>query len=218
MDTVTITFDQRSYQINNPGAGRIGSKLAMGIPYEHKLLHHIYRLGLTGSAFDVGAHIGNHSLWFAAICGLKVYAWEPFADSLFQLQANIALNDLDITVFDWAAGDRDTTGRFTPGMWVEFDPTREGDKLHLDRGTVPVHPIDAKLNVDDLALVKVDVEGMEHHVLGGLTEHLTKNDPVVYAETHTRTAQAKTAAVLEPLGYRVRQTIQMGSPMVEWVR
>ena len=61
---------------------------------------------MTGSVFDVGAHIGNHTLYFGAVCGLKVYAWEPHDGSLKQLHANLALNpQLEVEVFDWAAGE-----------------------------------------------------------------------------------------------------------------
>lgn len=214
---MTITAGDRSYRINNPGEGRIGSKLNMGIPYEAMMLEEVHNRGLEGAAFDVGAHIGNHTLWFAGICGLRTYAFEPFPASLLQLWDNLKLNpQLEVEVFDWAAGAEHTRGRFTSGMWIEFDPTRNGDKLKLNRGEVAVHPIDDMLDVEDLALVKIDVEGMEPDVLKGLARHLERSRPLVYAETHTRTAQAKTAAVMEPLGYSVTGVLKMGSPQVRW--
>lgn len=216
MDVVTLKYHGQSYRINNPGEGRIGSKLNMGTAYELKLLEDVYSLGLTGSAFDVGAHIGNHTLYLAAVCGLKVYAWEPFPDSLAQLHDNLALNDLDVGVYDWAAGATHTRGRFTKGMWLEFDPTRNGDKLTLDRGHVAVHPIDAMIDVPDVSVVKVDVEGMEPQVLQGLTRHIVRSRPVIYAETHTAEAQAATAAILEPLGYRLGKVLDLGSPQHRW--
>lgn len=216
-DVVTIEAHDRDYRIINPGPGRVGSKLVNGEPYEKKLLQDAYHLGLSGTAFDVGAHIGNHSLWFAAVCGLKVHAWEPHDASRVQLEANLALNpNLDITVHSWAAGAEDARGRFTPGMWLEFDPTRDGDKLKLERGHIPVHRIDDQLHVDDLAVIKVDVEGMEAQVLEGAVGHIERCRPVIYTETHTRTSHNTVAAVLEPLGYRCDKIIRMGSPMERW--
>ena len=91
-EVVTIEAFDRTYRINNPGEGRIGSKLNNREPYERKLLVDCYQLSRTGTVFDVGAHIGNHTLYFAAICGMEVHAWEPFADSRKQLEANLALN------------------------------------------------------------------------------------------------------------------------------
>jgi FkbM family methyltransferase len=216
-DVVTIRSSDRQYRIVNPGPGRVGSKLEHGEPYERKLLQDIHGRGLSGSAFDVGAHIGNHALYLAAVCGFRVHAWEPHEASRLQLEANLALNpDLDITVHPWAAGDADTTGRFTSGMWLEFDPTRDGDALKLGRGDVPVHRIDDHLDVDDLVVVKVDVEGMEPDALAGMAGHLARCRPVVYSETHTRTSGRRTATVLGPLGYRPTATIRMGSPMTVW--
>lgn len=216
MDIVTLTYHGQSYRINNPGEGRIGSKLNMGTAYELKLLEDAYELGLKGSVFDVGAHIGNHTLYFGAVCGLKVYAWEPYPDSLKQLYDNLALNDLDVEVFDWAAGAQESRGKFTRGMWLEFDPSRQGDKLKLERGEVPVHRIDDMIDIPDLALVKIDVEGMEPDVLMGMTRHIQRSRPVIYCETHNMKAQNRIESILGPFGYKLRRVINMGSPQHRW--
>lgn len=209
-------FDMGTYRIGDPG-GRIGFTLARGRPYEWRLLYQIRSLGLSGSAFDVGAHVGNHSLWMAAECGLKVHAFEPHWPSLDQLFDNLSLNpELDVTVHTWAAGDRETRGRLTSGMWVEFDPSRDGAALKTGRGHIPVHRIDDVLDVPDLVVVKIDVEGMEAMVLSGMVRHIADNRPVIYCETHDQEAQDKIAAVLEPLGYTLGQVIQMGSPQHRW--
>ncbi len=216
-DIVTIEAFGRSYRITNPGAGRVGSKLARGEPYERKLLVDCYQQGLKGTAFDVGAHIGNHALYFAAICGFTVHAWEPHDASRAMLEDNVALNpDLDVTTHDWAAGASDTRGRFTAGMWIEFDPTREGDTIKLERGHVPVHPIDDHLDVRDLAVIKVDVEGMEADVLAGCLQHIERSLPVIYSETHTPESHQSVAVLLEPLGYEMTRGISMGSVMERW--
>ena len=218
-DIVHIARNAASYRIINPGPGRVGSKLAHGEPYEKQLLQEIHRQRYTGTAFDVGAHIGNHTLWLAAICGLKVHAWEPYEGSREQLLANLDLNPaLDVTVHSWAAGAADTHGRFTSGMWLEFDPTRDGDQLTVDRGDVPVHRIDDQIAVDDLAVIKVDVEGMEADVLAGALGHIDRCSPVIWCEAHNRTASHKVAAVIGPLGYQATGQIRMGSPMERWER
>ena len=216
MNPVQISMFDRSYLINNPGVGRVGSKLVNGEPYEKKLLVDIYQQQLTGSAFDVGAHIGNHTLFLAAVCQFKVFAWEPHRESLTQLRANIALNDLDVEVFAWAAGASETVGRLTRRMWLEFDPSRNGSELELSAGDIPVHRIDDMVDVPDLAVIKVDVEGMEPDVLSGLTRHIERSRPVIYAETHTRAAYYRTHAVLHPYGYKMTRGIHMGSPMHRW--
>lgn len=216
-DIVTIEAFGSAYRIANPGPGRVGSKLANREPYERKLLVDCYQLGAKGTAFDVGAHIGNHALYLAAICGLTVHAWEPHEQSRAALERNVALNpDLDITVHPWAAGATDTRGRFTKGMWIEFDPTREGDTLKLERGHVPVHRIDDHLDIPDLAILKVDVEGMEPDVVRGAIGHIERSHPTIYSETHTAEAHDEMAALLKPLGYLMTRGIAMGSVMERW--
>lgn len=216
-DVVTIESFGHSYRIVNPGPGRVGSKLANREPYEKKLLQEIARQGFTGTAFDIGAHIGNHTLYLAAVCGLKVHAWEPFPDSRTQLEHNLTLNpNLKVTVHDWAAGDRDTHGRFTKGMWLEFDPTRDGATMKVDRGDIPVRRIDDHVQVDDLAVVKVDVEGMEAAALTGALDNIARCRPVIYAEAHTPHDHESVRDVLAPLGYMHTHTVRMGSPMDRW--
>jgi len=216
-DVVTIEAFDRSYRIINPGPGRVGSKLAVGEPYERKLLVDCHQLGLAGVAFDVGAHIGNHTLYLAAVCGFVVHAWEPHDASRAQLEANLALNpDLNVRVHDWAAGAEHKRARFTSGMWLEFDPTREGATLTLDRGHVQVHRIDDELDITDLAIVKIDVEGMEADVIAGALGHIERSLPVIYSETHTTQSHDAVAALLEPLGYRMTRAIHMGSTMERW--
>jgi FkbM family methyltransferase len=121
-----------------------------------------------------------------------------------------------VTVHDWAAGVEDTRGRFTPGMWIEFDPTREGDTLKLERGHVQVHRIDDHLDVTDLAVIKVDVEGMEAAALAGCLGHIERSHPVIYSETHTDESHDSVADLLEPLGYQMTRAITMGSVMERW--
>ena len=217
MEVTTIRIFNKSYLINNPGSGRVGSKLSMGIPYEKDLLVDTYQHKLTGTAFDVGAHIGNHALFFAGVCGLKVHAWEPHEKSLSMLEDNLALNpDLDITVHSWGAGNTHTRGRFISSMQIGLDPDRDGDKMKLEQGHVEVRPIDSIGIIDDLALVKIDVEGMEVQVLEGMVENLTANKPVIYTEAHTDEDWQNIGNVLTPLGYSMTRAIHMGSRQLRW--
>lgn len=215
-DICEINVDGGHYRIVNPG-GRIGSKVAHGEPYERKLLVDIKQLGLTGTAFDVGAHVGNHSLFLAAVCGLKVHAWECHPTTAERFLDNLELNPaLDITLHTWAAGAVRGDAHLTPGRWVEFDPGRDDKGQIAPGGPITVDRIDDRLDVDDLAVVKVDVEGTEHDVLAGMVDHLERCRPAVYTETHSKRASRRVAEVLEPLGYRMDRGIHMGSTMERW--
>ncbi|HEV2929907.1 MAG TPA: FkbM family methyltransferase, partial [Propionibacteriaceae bacterium] len=83
------------YRIRDPGGGgRVAKILRSGTPYEAGVLADMASLGLTGAAVDVGANIGNHSLWLAVVCGLSVEAFEPDPANLSRLRHNVALNGL----------------------------------------------------------------------------------------------------------------------------
>lgn len=203
---VTIERHGRSYRIVNPG-GLIGAPIADGRPYEARLLDVIYQRRLTGSALDVGAHVGNHALFFAAVCGLRVVAVEADPATYARLEENIGLNPgLRVEPLMMAAGASWRRGRIERGMRVAAD----------DDGPVQVGPLDDVVDLVDLALVKVDVEGMEAEVLRGLARHLERTRPLVYAETHTRTAARSVTRTLAPLGYEPTTAVRMGSTMQCW--
>lgn len=213
---MTVAVGDRSFRMVDPG-GRVGSKVEHGEPYERQLLSCIRERGYQGTALDVGAHVGNHALYLAAICGMDVHAIEPSPESFTRLEYNVSLNPgLDITLHHWAAGAKEGTGRLMPGQWVEFDPSRADRGAIQAGGAIPVHTIDDMLDIDDLAVVKVDVEGTEPAVLQGAVEHLRRCRPVVFAETHTRSAARRITDVLAPLGYSPGRAFHMGSTMQTW--
>lgn len=204
---IRIDRHHRSYLIHDPG-GRIGVPIAEGRPYEHRLLDRIHGLGKTGSALDVGAHVGNHALYLAAICGLTVHAFEPSPRAYPALVANVELNDLPITPYRLAVGPVSTTGRVDSLMRFVED----------EDGEVPMRSIDSMLDLDDLAVVKIDVEGGEPGALLGMREHLLRCSPSIFTEVHGRTAHRAQIAVLAPLGYQEVGRVQMGSLMMHWER
>lgn len=193
------------YRIHDPGGGgRVAKALRSGVPYEATVLEDIRTLGLRGVAVDAGANLGNHTLWLAAVCGLAVVAFEPL--KLPELHANIALNELQeqVTVHPVALGASDGTvtcvgkGRFKVAPGVRGAGPRSE---HVGK-TVPLRRLDS-YQLDSVALLKIDVEGMEAEVIRGGMDTIRRNRPVIYAEAWDDTYQAATGALLEPLGYRM---------------
>lgn len=187
------------YRIRDPGGGgRVAKILRTGTPYEAGVLADMASLSLTGLAVDVGANIGNHSLWLAVVCWLRVEAFEPLSANYDQLAANVALNRL---------GDQVRTHRVALG-------DTEGVAHHIGRGRLspggelPVRTLDS-YDFRGVALLKIDVEGMEQAVIRGGLETISRNRPVIYAEAWDDTYRAATGALLEPLGYRL-------GPRLKW--
>jgi FkbM family methyltransferase len=211
-DILTIRVAGRSYKIHDPG-GHIGRPLRGGRPYEQKMLDEIRRLRLEGTALDVGAHVGNHALYLAAICGLSVWAFEPHEESYERLAANIDLNKDDLSV-DVAATQ---AALGTHPHQAEWHPDKKMTLRPLESGQgVPVVPFDELPCPADLSLVKMDVEGMEPLVMEGMQATLRMFKPVVYAEAHDGMAVNAQRAVMSKIGYRLDHYVHMGSRMACW--
>ena len=155
-------------------------------------------------AFDVGANIGAHTLFFADRVGAKgrVVALEPQRQVFQTLCANVALNALgNVMTFHVAAGA-------APGATQVPVPDYANDGnfggISVGQGggeTVQVMTVD-QLGVPALALIKIDVEGMELEVLKGAQATLTKHRPVLYVENDRREKSAALVAHILGLGYR----------------
>jgi FkbM family methyltransferase len=80
--------------------------------YECEMLEDIRnRIEPDSVIFDVGANIGNHSIYFAKICSSRVYSFEPQKSVFAILERNVMLNQLEnkILLFNTALGS--TSGR-----------------------------------------------------------------------------------------------------------
>lgn len=173
----------------------IGRIIARGTWYEKDLLDDArHRVTGPGTAIDVGAHIGNHSLWFALAMGLNVVALEPNPDTHARLVRNIEANDLIfpdpvrpyVRVLNVAAGARRGWGRVTAPAIAGNSGTcavaRERDNVQVDEDHVPIATLDDLLYAAPIKLIKVDVEGAAASVLVGAADLIAAHSPVIYAE------------------------------------
>ena len=183
----------------------IGQVEKHGSFYERPLLMALATRVKQGSiAIDCGANIGNHALFFAGVMGLAVHAFEPVTRNRGLLEQTVALNALEglVHVLPLALSDRvgevklDTPDPGNPGMFRISDHGEVARTETLD-GYLHAAGIDA----DDLALIKIDVEGHEVQVLQGAKVTLAKTMAVVTAETATVAEFDAVAALLATCGY-----------------
>lgn len=177
--------------------------------YEAKLLSLVEAMGIVtpdSLVCDVGANIGNHTVYFARVMGAaRVMAFEPQDGANATLAANIALNGLSdrVTAYHCLVGDATGNGRLT-----KFNPRNLGGSAFTPdaAGSVPMFALDDVLPTDDRAaldLIKIDVEGMQLSVLKGAKTILAARKPALWIEILDRDpTQAETAALLASLGYR----------------
>jgi FkbM family methyltransferase len=163
-------------------------------------------------ALDLGANIGLWGLWLhGRFPGARVTALEPDPENVARHRRQIELNELGHSwkVIEAAATTSDgpvsfTVGRATTGSIVEGDAP----------GTASVTGLDAFGLLEDVDLLKVDIEGSEWELLAdprlsGLRV------PVVMLEYHARGAPdgdpvAFVESALRGAGYRTEKTIESG--------
>ncbi len=154
---------------------------------------------------DVGANIGDHTLFFARKVGLAgaVYAFEPQRLVFQTLCANMALNSIANTSCYNAALGVEKGEIVVPliapwGQEYNFGGMALGGHQEGDR--VPVFPLD-DLRLGACHFIKIDVEGMELEVLLGAQALIRANRPVLYVENDRQEKSADLIRHLDGLGY-----------------
>jgi FkbM family methyltransferase len=195
MKTITLPAGNGHARIEVDETDHIGRIIARGTWYEKDLLDDARRrITGPGTAIDVGAHIGGHSLWFALAMGLNVVALEPNPDTFAQLVKNVEANDLTlpdpvrpyVRVLNVAAGARPGWGRVTAPAIAGNSGTcavaRERDSVQVDADQVPITVLDSLMYTGPVRVIKIDVEGAAASVLVGAADLIKAHSPVVYAE------------------------------------
>jgi FkbM family methyltransferase len=194
-----VHVGRHRYAIRSPDGDWIGgTALRTGRPYEHDLLRVLGPFARRSSiVVDVGANIGNHTLYFAIVRGATVHAFEPNPAAVGYLRANVEANEAgDVHVHEVGLSDEPGSGRIAPveeelGMaTVQQDGSGEVDLRPLDSYDFPPDP--------PIAVIKIDVEGDEARVLKGAEATIRMHRPILALEALGK----ETVPMLSALGYR----------------
>jgi FkbM family methyltransferase len=185
-----------------PGDEVSGEMLVAGI-HEGQLLQPLFEHFLAASkaqfsseiALDVGANIGNHSLFFSRYFR-SVIAVEPNPVTLNVLRANAALSGADIRVLPMGFADQDGMLSFfsnqqgnlgASGFAFANGPTGNNNGRQIEclvrRGDAVLAELLANESSPRIGLIKLDVEGAELSALRGLSACLTRDKPFVIFES-----------------------------------
>jgi FkbM family methyltransferase len=160
-----------------------------------------------GAALDVGANIGNHSLWLARRFA-QVYAFEPNPVCIKLFEANMLMNQVDnVRLFPLGLSDGPTQTLFHADL--EGNLGRSGVTQTLAATATRSFPVPLDRGDDVLAgeipaplpllLVKLDIEGHEFRALTGLYETLLRHQPLVLFESHHAGGTDGSDAIVELL-------------------
>lgn len=164
-----------------------------------------------GIALDCGANIGNHTLYFARVMGLKVHAFEPVTQNAAQLERLIALNSLDDAVRVVRSAVGDAAGRVQLALCDPSNPGMYAVSAQEGGISAPVTTLDAYLDetglaADQITLLKVDVEGYETAVLRGAAGLLAAGAPVLSLELAGRAVFEEACDMVAAHGYHPAAT------------
>ncbi len=149
-----------------------------------------------GTFFDIGANVGNHSVYCAMFLNPRqVILAEPNPDAIRTLTANVQLNGLkeicDLTGLGVGIGAESTNTaaiEWRRNNWQKVN--LGGATIGFKGGDLEIMRGDDFLGARDVDFIKIDVEGMEISVLEGLTETISKCRPTLFVEVDNINAKA----------------------------
>lgn len=150
--------------------------------YEPDLLNALAPLVSPGDlVLDVGANIGNHTIFFSLIAGCKVISFEPNPDSLEHLNKSIELNAVAdrVTVRPVAVGRKSGKATLVEAPGKNLGMTRVSQS---SEGMVRVIRLDAEKFGERVSLIKIDTEGMEPDVISGAVKTIETYRPIIVTE------------------------------------
>lgn len=193
--------------------------------YDHELFSYLTKIVPESPViYDIGAHVGYHTLMFAALApSSTVYSFEPNTGNFARVQEHLTLNaDLAkrITVYNLALSDKpgqsvllssdDIDGGTSSGGFIDaaapiWSRQEYIEKTGYTERAVTLESIDSLVSqgkVKPPTVIKIDVEGAEHLVLEGARKTLEKYHPHIIVEFHSIPATYTSMNIIEQFGYR----------------
>jgi FkbM family methyltransferase len=174
-------------------------------PYEVGMLRDMAsRLDKTSVVLDIGANIGNHSIYLSYVSGCSVICFEPDKNLTEAIKYSAELNSLldKIKIYQVAVGSRNTKCEI---KMSEDKPESVGSQqVVADSGNIDMIKLDG-LQLGKVDCMKIDVEGFEREVLLGAKKLIKKNKPIIYIEAWNKEYLDDILDILSPIGYNIQQ-------------
>ena len=200
--------------------------------YELGTLDLISKCLSPGQAFlDVGANIGLFSIYMSRNCkDIRICSFEPLESTFKILEHNVEINNCtNIETFPIALG----ISNYTETIGENLDVSR-GSASMVDTGqsgyyqhkvqVLTLNEFVKNEGVENIGLIKIDVEGWEQHILLGARDQLNKKDGPIWVIEHNSTQKTEGATpedvykfIIGTTGYKAfKSTLgkQMISPLV----
>lgn len=151
---------------------------------------------------DVGANIGNHTVYFSLVAGAaEVHAFEPMRTTFRTLERNVAINGLArVHMHNVALGAHEAAASIAEFKQVNIGATRIAVE---EGGRYPVRTLDSYA-LPALDFLKIDVEGHATQVLEGARQTLARCRPMIWVELWPQLNEVEPGdRLLRSLGYHL---------------
>lgn len=214
---VTLHHNNKSFVLHiSPRNGFIDNYIFLYGVYESFILDIIDDYLHPEMTFvDIGANIGQHSMYAASIVGKEgsVYAFEPIPHVYEQLIASSKANHFESIIHakNFAIGEKDSTETLYVSAKNIGGSSLVNQEESTEKITVTIKNGDTELlSLPKIDMVKIDVEGYEYEVLSGIEQSLTKHHPVMllefsgyfYEKQHANNG-GKILSLLKNIGYTI---------------
>jgi FkbM family methyltransferase len=149
--------------------------------YELEVLEYIKSRFSGGTAFDIGANIGNHSIYFSKFIFDKTFAFEPNPKNMSLLVENKKINNITddkLLIYHTALSD----GHYKYKN-EENEKNMGGNKIIEGEGDLTTTTID-DYEFPKIDFIKIDVEGHELKVLKGAINLIKRDFPEIIIECY----------------------------------
>ncbi len=141
------------------------------------------------SCLDIGAAIGNHSIFFSKYFS-KTYSFEPNDDTYSLLKFNVKKNAISkIFTYNFGASNKDEEKLLFSDQETNLGGDRIINEVIKTQNTklVSLKKLDNivnELSIENIKLIKLDIEGYELKALKGLQKTINKFSPIILFECH----------------------------------
>ena len=196
---IRFNYQGKDFKFEEHDGGNPIRRLRSGRFYEKTMLDFIQGLEPKYTIIDVGANIGNHSVYFGALTNCKrVISIEPQPTAFKKLSKNIENNKLEDKVLPMniAAGEKKGTCSL---YWKAED--KLGGTQTVDGDDTEMNALDNIIGNKKVSIIKMDIEGYEPSALIGAKRILEKQDPYLFIEIWSKAEKKKIDNILKPMGY-----------------
>jgi FkbM family methyltransferase len=154
------------------------------------------------TALDIGANIGNHSLYFSDHFK-RVVSFEPHPRifKVLSLNAELASN---ISVYNVGLSDQEGSAVLS-GPAVNFGRSTICETRDANAVDIKLVKLDTFSEFENVKLLKIDVEGHEYKALSGARKIIQEHQPIILFEQHADdfiNGESQVLALLRELGYK----------------